>query len=97
MRDVAEAASDRPDFINDEVPGGAINAGSPVLMRVLRTSADSAISTIERLVDRAAAPLTMTQQEIAAELGTAREVVSRLLKQFATRLPVTDDVPTRGR
>lgn len=25
----------------------------------------------------------MTQQEIAAELGTAREVVSRLLKQFA--------------
>ncbi|MCO5107806.1 MAG: heavy metal translocating P-type ATPase [Burkholderiaceae bacterium] len=39
----------------DEVPGGAINAGSPVLMRVLRTSAESAISTIERLVDRAAA------------------------------------------
>ena len=39
----------------DEVPGGAINAGTPVLMRVLRTSADSAISTIERLVDRAAA------------------------------------------
>lgn len=35
------------------------------------------------LVDRAAAPVTMTQQEIAAELGTAREVVSRLLKQFA--------------
>ncbi len=39
----------------DAVPGGAINAGSPVLARVLRTSADSAISTIERLVDRAAA------------------------------------------
>lgn len=39
----------------DEVPGGAINAGTPVLMRVLRTSADSAISTIERLVDRASA------------------------------------------
>lgn len=35
------------------------------------------------LVDRAATPLTMTQQEIAAELGTAREVVSRLLKQFS--------------
>lgn len=35
------------------------------------------------LADRAATPLTMTQQEIAAELGTAREVVSRLLKQFA--------------
>ena len=35
------------------------------------------------LVDRGAAPVTMTQQEIAAELGTAREVVSRLLKQFA--------------
>ena len=44
-----------PRTRNDEVPGGAINAGSPVLMRVLRTSADSAISTIERLVDRAAA------------------------------------------
>ncbi len=39
----------------DEVPGGAINAGAPVLMRVLRTSAESAISTIERLVERAAA------------------------------------------
>ena len=39
----------------DEVPGGAINAGNPVLMRALRASADSAISTIERLVERAAA------------------------------------------
>ena len=28
-------------------------------------------------------PLTLTHQEIATELGTAREVVSRLLKQFA--------------
>jgi len=44
-----------PRTRHDEVPGGAINAGSPVLVRVLRTSADSAISTIERLVDRAAA------------------------------------------
>ncbi|MCA3574169.1 MAG: Crp/Fnr family transcriptional regulator [Aestuariivirga sp.] len=35
------------------------------------------------LVERAEAPVTMTHQEIAAELGTAREVVSRLLKQFA--------------
>ena len=35
------------------------------------------------LAERAEAPVTMTHQEIAAELGTAREVVSRLLKQFA--------------
>jgi CRP/FNR family transcriptional regulator len=35
------------------------------------------------LSDRAAAPIVMTHQEIASELGTAREVVSRLLKQFA--------------
>lgn len=35
------------------------------------------------LCDRASAPIVMTHQEIAAELGTAREVVSRLLKQFA--------------
>lgn len=35
------------------------------------------------LSERASAPIVMTHQEIAAELGTAREVVSRLLKQFA--------------
>ena len=35
------------------------------------------------LAERADAPIMMTHQEIAAELGTAREVVSRLLKQFA--------------
>ncbi len=35
------------------------------------------------LCDRAAGPIAMTHQEIATELGTAREVVSRLLKQFA--------------
>jgi CRP/FNR family transcriptional regulator, anaerobic regulatory protein len=35
------------------------------------------------LAERAASPIEMTQQEIAAEIGTAREVVSRLLKQFA--------------
>lgn len=35
------------------------------------------------LSERAQAPIEMTHQEIAAELGTAREVVSRLLKQFA--------------
>lgn len=36
------------------------------------------------LAERSSAPLILTHQEIAAELGTAREVVSRLLKQFAT-------------
>ncbi len=35
------------------------------------------------LAERVASPIVMTHQEIAAELGTAREVVSRLLKQFA--------------
>lgn len=35
------------------------------------------------LAERAGAPLALSHQEIAAELGTAREVVSRLLKQFA--------------
>ncbi len=35
------------------------------------------------LSDRAPIPIVMTHQEIASELGTAREVVSRLLKQFA--------------
>lgn len=35
------------------------------------------------LAERSFAPLILTHQEIAAELGTAREVVSRLLKQFA--------------
>jgi Cu2+-exporting ATPase len=38
----------------DAVPGGAINAGSPVLGQVLRSAADSTLSTIERLIERAA-------------------------------------------
>ncbi|HWS75025.1 MAG TPA: heavy metal translocating P-type ATPase [Quisquiliibacterium sp.] len=38
----------------EEVPGGAINAGNPVHLRVLRRSADSTLSTIERLIERAA-------------------------------------------
>ena len=53
----------------------------------------------ERQVDRrlarflaergAGGPVLMTHQAIAAELGTAREVVSRLLKDFASRGLVT--------
>jgi CRP/FNR family transcriptional regulator len=35
------------------------------------------------LAERADSPIEMTHQEIAGEIGTAREVVSRLLKQFA--------------
>jgi len=52
----------------ETVPGGAVNAGSPVLMRVVRASADSAISTIERLVDRASAdkpPLVGITERVA--------------------------------
>ncbi len=37
----------------------------------------------------AAGPIATTHQEIASELGTAREVVSRLLKQFETEGLVT--------
>lgn len=43
------------------------------------------------LEGRAALPISLTHQEIAAELGTAREVVSRLLKQFADEGLVTLD------
>lgn len=35
------------------------------------------------LAERGPADIVMSHQEIAAEIGTAREVVSRLLKQFA--------------
>lgn len=37
------------------------------------------------LAERSSTTIVMTQQEIAAEIGTAREVVSRLLKQFAAQ------------
>ena len=37
------------------------------------------------LAERGAADIRMTQQEVAQELGTAREVVSRTLKSFETR------------
>jgi Cu2+-exporting ATPase len=37
------------------VPGGSINTGHPVLLKVLRAAGDSTISTIERLAERAAA------------------------------------------
>ena len=43
-----------PRGVGDELAGGAINAGSPVYVRVLRSRADSALSTIERLIERAA-------------------------------------------
>ncbi len=43
-----------PRAPGDEVPGGAINAGNPIHLRVLRRSTDSTLSTIERLIERAA-------------------------------------------
>lgn len=43
-----------PKRPGDELPGGAINAGSPVWLRVARTTGDSTLSTIERLIERAA-------------------------------------------
>ncbi len=54
----------------DEVPGGAVNAGSVFVAQALRTSADSAISTIERLIDRAAAD--------KPRLASAAERVARI-------------------
>lgn len=38
----------------DEVAGGALNTGAPVLAQVLRTSAESTLSTLARLIERAA-------------------------------------------
>ncbi len=38
----------------DEIPGGAINTGNTVLARVLRGASDSTVSTLERLIERAA-------------------------------------------
>ncbi len=43
-----------PRTVGDELAGGSINAGSPIYLRVLRSRADSALSTIERLIERAA-------------------------------------------
>ena len=40
---------------------------------------------LARLLAAAAAPITLTHQQIAGELGTAREVVSRHLKAFERR------------
>jgi Cu2+-exporting ATPase len=41
--------------VGDEIAGGSINTTSPVFARVLRCAADSTLSTIERLIERAAA------------------------------------------
>ena len=38
--------------VGDEVPGGALNAGAPVTLRVLRPAAESTLSSIERLAER---------------------------------------------
>ncbi len=58
-----------PRQTGDEVPGGAINAGNPVHLRVLRRSADSTLSTIERLIERAAVEkpaIAMAADRVAA-------------------------------
>jgi Cu2+-exporting ATPase len=38
----------------DEIAGGSVNAGNPVWLRATRVSTESTLSTIERLIDRAA-------------------------------------------
>jgi Cu2+-exporting ATPase len=43
-----------PRATGDEVAGGTINAGNPIHARVVRSSAESTLSTIERLIERAA-------------------------------------------
>jgi len=59
----------------DPVPGGAINAGSPVLARVLRSAADSTLSTIERLIERA-----------AQERPPAAQLADRIARHFVVAL-----------
>ncbi len=40
--------------VGDVLPGGALNAGAPVTLRVLRAASESTLSTIERLAERSA-------------------------------------------
>jgi Cu2+-exporting ATPase len=43
-----------PVVAGDEVPGGAVNAGTPLTLEVLRETGRSTLSTIERLIERSA-------------------------------------------
>ncbi len=43
-----------PVVAGEEVPGGAVNAGAPLLLEVLRETGQSTLSTIERLIERSA-------------------------------------------
>ncbi len=43
-----------PVVAGDEVPGGAVNAGAPLALEVLRETGRSTLSTIERLIERSA-------------------------------------------
>ena len=43
-----------PIVAGDEVPGGAVNAGAPLALEVLRETGRSTLSTIERLIERSA-------------------------------------------
>ena len=43
-----------PVVAGEEIPGGAVNAGAPLLLEVLRATGDSTLSTIERLIERSA-------------------------------------------
>jgi len=43
-----------PVEAGEEIPGGAVNAGAPLLLEVLREAGSSTLSTIERLIERSA-------------------------------------------
>jgi CRP/FNR family transcriptional regulator, anaerobic regulatory protein len=49
---------------------------------------DARVATLLLERSQAHKPLHITHQEIAAELGSSREVISRLLEDFASRGPI---------
>ncbi len=63
----------------------ARRVGDMLVMLDAATSRNLGARLAGLLAERSAGPVTATHQEIAAELGTAREVVSRALKDFERR------------
>ncbi|MEZ5727735.1 MAG: heavy metal translocating P-type ATPase [Burkholderiaceae bacterium] len=59
----------------DMVPGGAVNAGDPIELEVVRQAADSTLSTIERLIERG-----------ASEKPRIERVADRVATVFVTAL-----------
>jgi CRP/FNR family transcriptional regulator len=62
--------------------GGRLSEVIARMEQVCSVSIDRRLAAVLQSKDAAEAPIATTHQELAAELGTAREVVSRHLKQF---------------